>query len=345
MDIVIVGAGLTGAITSRCLAASGLVRSVKLLEKNATAGGRARTVHGVEVGLQYVTRQPDPTGASRFLHEALHAELQEEGLLQSIPPSQILGVPPQFADRHTTGSHLVCHAGMQSVVAYLTSNPKISVTTNTTATTMDAHYVTHINAAGETTRSPYDFVVLTVPIPHMKELGGLFAPLYEKLAKRAAYSSRYVWSADVALEEGSWGAKHTASYFPEGAIRYICIDSKKRRYDVGEGVRVMVHTSVPFAEAVVAKGLSPEEVTATLSDEVVQKLRCTLLTPPHLLYLDVSQAIPPQCDTTGVSFVADSSAPLLATGDAFAMTPNFDGCIDAGQKAAAHILSSASSKM
>ena len=341
-DLLVVGSGITGALTAALLSRAVPGLSLTVWDKARGAGGRMSThrdpghaaLH-VDMGAQYISKfrpKPSESAAYRMLKEDTYAELLAGRLLQPFCGA----IEGERSDpQNPIEGNYVAPKGMCSIAAYFLSQSRASVA-----------YLQHlkkIDARGnraycETTSgvgADFDAVVLTMPVPQILTLQGDVLQQLGACARTnleaVTYSSRYalglVFNTDTqSRPKYEWSAK----YIDHPIIRFVCWDSSKRGCYSDEtgtehqGETLLVHTSVPFAvEHLEMDKPRIEALIRAMLAEVLPDLPQPQHT--HLVCWRYSQVHAPYVDCPGV--VELCREPLvLATGDGFVRS-NFEGCL------------------
>lgn len=353
-ELLIVGAGLTGALTAAFLARSRPEIAATVWEKSRGTGGRMSTRRSaaepalrVDMGAQYISRfKPRPqqpkSSESEKLKEDVYSRLIADGII----------VPFSGTIKGERAESVLCNyvapEGLNNIVKYfLASSSAVThfehqMVRAAYGERQDANKVWCSTTSG--TRIAADCLVLTMPTPQILKLeGNLLSPTGPDTRANlegVRYSSRYALGlfycdADDALLQlahGSWSAK----YFDDPIIRYASWDARKRASRT-RGQALLIHTSVPF-------GIEHSETDKATVQALILKSLNELIPglPPHsdshLVRWKYSQVSRPYPGTPG--YVVLSERPLVvATGDAFSGS-NFEGCLQAAQATAKLIASS-----
>ena len=227
--VLVVGAGLTGAIAARRLLASHAVH-VELWDSAAAVGGRMRnevlTTDGhhllTDSGAQYITMAE---GVAEIpAHSELYAGLRGAGLLTAMK-GRIQGGRAADGD----GTNFVCRGGFTSMVSWLletataSERPPVSLGRSVESLDLvrtDGAARWRANYAGAS--AEYDAVVLTPPAPELLPLlgGGDGAAWLDATAEGALrpaleglqFSSRYALRCETQLQPISSLQNYYPSY-------------------------------------------------------------------------------------------------------------------------------------
>ena len=152
IDIVVIGAGMSGIACARVLRAAGL--PVRLIDKGRGVGGRMATrrvtVHGNGItfdhGAQYLDQSPDAANITALGHEAVAEWHLAEGT------SRIVGVP-----------------GMAALPKVLAQDLDVTLNTRVVTVKECANVYEIETDAGKTTAS---HIIITVPAPQLTPILG-----------------------------------------------------------------------------------------------------------------------------------------------------------------------------
>jgi len=340
--VLVIGGGLTSAVTTAMLAEKLAQGSVHVLDKARGAGGRMSTSRSpgnpqckVDLGAQYVSAAP----IHQCKHQDVYAELLASGVLLPLDTQDI----PGFRKGEEGTKHYYTPDGMSSLVKHFFKRSGVDVEFGQRITDISK------SACGKMwtiktekgLQVDYEAVVVTMPVPQVLELKGDIntiirqdSQLHDNL-KGVDYSARFALGLffDVPVDLGvDW----TTSYISNHPIfRYVAIDNLKRG-DVNGPTSVIAHTSVPF-------GIKNIEVTPdAMKDKLVAALAELYPDWPEPAnvkclkwrYSQVSKSYP---GSPG-NVVLNQDPPLLLAGDGFAATSNFDGCVASAISAANFII-------
>lgn len=343
--LLVVGAGLTGSMTTALLNKAALPLPLTVWDKARGVGGRMIThrdpsnpnLH-VDMGAQYISKTREGQGDQEWedLRESLYKELLSNKILSRFC-GPIEGIQQRFTE--SVVQNYVCPEGTNGIVKHFLSQSGAEVAfqhhITEVSTEVDGSTRTHKQRVRCTTSSNktqvFDGVVLTLPVPQLLSLkgdivGSISADTHSKLSS-VKYSSRY--AVGLFFKEHistSWSAK----YLDDSIVRYASWDTAKRDCTL-YGSSLALHSTVPFG----IKRL--EDNKEEVKDEIIQ--RATELIPglpqpahSHVIrwkYSQVSAVYPgsPGC-------VVLSHDPLVvATGDGFSGS-NFESCMRAAQATA-----------
>ena len=344
-DLLIVGAGVTGALTASFLAKALPNLSLTVWEKSRGVGGRMSThrqptnpsLH-VDMGAQYISRFQclhEKESAFSSAKADAYSELLSNRVLQPLRGA-IDG--EKLNPDNPVEANYVAAKGLNSVVKHFLLLSKTTVAFQ--------HHLKGISIRGsqlhcETSSGSdalFDGVLLTMPVPQILGLQGSLMesvdPTIRARLEAVTYSSRYalglVFSEHTdTLPRCEWSVK----YVSHPVIRFVSWDSSKRTTEdgVGNGQTLLVHTSVLFAkEHLEIDNDRVRELIQTALKEVLPNLpspqHC------HLIRWRYSQVRTPYEGRPG--FVVLSQRPLVvATGDGF-VGSNFEHCFLAAYRTA-----------
>eukprot|EP00927_Polykrikos_kofoidii_P024381 TRINITY_DN22187_c0_g1_i1.p1 TRINITY_DN22187_c0_g1~~TRINITY_DN22187_c0_g1_i1.p1 ORF type:complete len:433 (-),score=67.67 TRINITY_DN22187_c0_g1_i1:102-1373(-) len=278
--------------------------------------------------------------------------------------------PSPAADGVGPLRHYAAPQGLQSIVEhFLAADVAYEANVEEVSVTGDGAVQTRLaGATGSVEVAPKSVVVFTQPVPQV--LGSSKFPVKGNFLEQAnetvvnglrqvQYSSRY--AAAFFFEEGSleWPYSWTAHYFQSGDVRYVAFDSQKRGADGESASSVVVHSAVPLgieflddaepfaapAERLrrdVAQKL-PEIAWDKASDVKVHKWRysqvykafCGVSPSPSWTWDASAEVIAPAPGF--VTLFETRQALGLLSGDAFAPSSNFEGCIFSAKQTASAI--------
>ncbi|XP_077999515.1 renalase-like [Glandiceps talaboti] len=344
--VLIIGAGLTGAVTASLLRRElqGKIQIV-ILDKGRGAGGRMSTSrcpgnpqNSVDLGAQYITQ----TSSYASKHASFYEELLSKNVIRPFK-GRIEG-EKQSQDKTT---NFVTPQGISSVVKYFLSQADADVHFNQRVTKIDETEKdgqTYLTAdvdcdAGENVTNGllYDAVVITMPVPQAMALDGIVKQTFDEssdkksLLEEVIYSSRYalgLFYGPAAAINQPWAAKYE---YTNPCIRWISLDTKKRGVDSKNiGASVAVHTSVPFSLERLES--DKDEVQSMVMDqlkEVVPNLPEPInIKCQRWRYSQVFKGVKGQ---PGAMVVKETpSYTVIMGGDAFTHS-NFDGCISSAE--------------
>lgn len=329
--LLVIGGGLTGCVTAYLLDQQSSY-NVFMWDKARGLGGRMSTrryTEGksqVDLGAQYITATPEYYAS----HGTFYESLQEAGVLVPLN-ARIDGMreaPPGT-------QNFVAPGGMSTIVKHFFNSSKATIAKSRRVVQMDEKdgLVTVISEDGH--QETFDKVVITIPVPQLLDLKGnvvanLLATMRTNL-EQVQYSARYAmalfYPADTALNI-PWACK----YIKDSDVVYISLDQNKRSAQ-GEGLAVMVHTTVPFGLAHIDK--DKKDIMPLIMPQISREIP-DLPEPDHIhiqkwRYSQVHKAYP------GAPGAIALTGSVVSTGDAFSHS-NMDGCIAAASKACQLIL-------
>ncbi|CAI9743371.1 renalase-like isoform X1 [Octopus vulgaris] len=341
--VLIVGAGLSGALTAALLRKELSHVHISVWEKARGAGGRMSTSRSdknancsVDMGAQYIS-----TSAERQQkYSQIYNELFSTGLLQPFK-GLIEGESP--------GGHslqnFVCPKGFSALVKhFLSSAAPVDVKFESRVVSITKNPTTTSNQLVVSTESghqdTFDAVILTVPVPQLFLLEGDIPKILnsnktlKEQLESVSYSSRFclgIYYPPGTTLNLPWTAKYIDGH---PCLRYICVDTQKRADPQG-GQSIVVHSSVPWGVEHVEE--SKDDVKPIMLD-YVRGLLPNLPDPEFVKghkwrYSQVRTPFPgsPGC----VQLSTDPS--LLVGGDGFSYS-KFEGCIDSANSLVAAVL-------
>jgi renalase len=359
-QVLVVGAGLTGATLSHYLSRSAISSRLHLTfwEKTLSPGGRFSTVRPQQAGLailddgaQYITR-----GAGRDPDAELYGDLLANGIIQPYT-----GAVAGARDTHATQEHYVCRDGMSAVARHLLGGASVEYGRGAAEFGIEDGRWRVCDDEGRS--ASFDAVVLTLPTPQLLELRGApllqrLSPHREALARAASrYSTRFAacaWFDEAAWSELRalpWASKYVRSgEAGTESLVYLSVEPRKREADEAHvGPAVLLHTSVPFGIAHADD--APDDVLEIMLRDL-SKVVPGLPTPvkTHIRQWKYSQVPPPETAMKGETGVIPAGmdgamalsgesgeAPCIVAGDAF-VGSNFDNVAWSGRVACDKLL-------
>ena len=352
VKILVVGGGLTSAITTSLLAKSSKCANIELCvwDKARGCGGRMSTSRLTskstsnclaDLGAQYITATPEYARS----HSNFYDDLKSNRLL--VP----LNLPIEGKNSNSVGTiDYICPHGSSSLVKHFFHKASVQVKFGNTVSKLehDTKQWTVFTNSGQS--ECFDAVILTMPVPQILELlsnspdisSGKNNPDVGMLTSRlksVRYSSRYALGLMYAYDNENELLKNTvklengacAKYiYGDSVFRYVSLDSYKRSNVLNSAngdvapMSVVFHTSVPFG--IEHLETNPDEVQLLLLNRVKELFPCwpkpTAVKCQKWRYSQVHTAYAgePGC----LELV--KTPLLLAGGDAFTHS-NFDGCI------------------
>jgi len=344
MELLVVGAGITGSLTAALLArrCQELAVGLTVWDKARGAGGRMSThrlpadpsMH-VDMGAQYISR-------FQRTEENLEYQKQKDEIYAELISNEILtpfcGKIDGELESHADISKFVAPKGLSNIAKYFLSQSSATTQFQQQLIKAELNHHDHRHKILCTTASQlqanFDAMVLTVPVPQMLALqGNLIGSIDPEIITKLSsvkYSSRFAlglfYDEAAAVPSCSWSGK----YIDHPVIRYASWDTAKRATG-SKGKTLLLHTSVPFG---IKHFNSTNSEVQELIEQTLKELIPGLPLSCHsyLLrwrYSQVSQPYPgyPGC-------VVLSHNPLvIATGDAFSES-SFDGCLYAANTTA-----------
>lgn len=324
MKVLIVGGGVTSALTGLCIRKMLPNCNLSMWDKARGAGGRMTTNRcnlnarcTADIGAQYITTTEDFIKSNGDIYD----DLLSEGIIQPLK-CKIIGMKPQG-----NNINYVVPEGTGSLVKYFFNRANLNET-------KFSHHVSSINKeqnkwivetnTGE--KEDFDLVILTIPVPQLFLLrGNLMHDVSSETVnnlKTVNYSSRFVLVLYffTKLDE-NWGAKYLDN---DPVFRYVAIDNIKRNHESDDNFSVVFHTTVKFGQ---------DHVDETLSD--IEKV---LLAEARNLFPDWPQPTSTKCHKWRYSQVTNAypgtpgcliishTPPLVIGGDGF-VGSTFDNCV------------------
>ncbi|XP_037782200.1 renalase-like isoform X1 [Penaeus monodon] len=337
--VLLVGGGLTSALTGAILRRELPHVELVLWDKSRGAGGRmatSRSPHDkectVDLGAQYISATPEYAK----LHTTYYEELINAGVLAPLT-TKVVGM--KVTDEGT--KHYVTPSGVSSIVKHFMKEADIDA--------KFGHHVSSIETNGDKWNvktqqgedDNFDAVVLTMPVPQLFGLTGSVKELLEKDEKVRSnllavdYSSRYALGlfyekgTTISLKDSEASAQYVTN---DPVIRFVAIDNQKRGAE-GNAPSVVIHTSVPFGKAHVEK--TPEQVQPMLVKRVQEMFpewpEPNFIKCQKWRFSQVSSAYP---GLPGCVMLSDG---LVVGGDGFTHS-NMDGCIESAKAIAAAVV-------
>ncbi len=332
MDLLVVGGGLTGALTASLLKKSTKALTISIWEKAKGAGGRMTTRRNpndpssfVDMGAQYFSRNKLTGESEEFesLRNSLYDELISQNILipyqgvidgEKTNPSILNYVAPKGANSIT--KHFLEKSEATVMFNRRFSNAKFEVS--------DPKVKKIVCGCHGEPPSLYDGLILTLPVPQLLQLqGDVFESMDEDIHSNLSsvkYSSRYAIGLfyDECVDT-AWSSK----YINDPNIAFASWNTAKRG-DVSSRGTLSVHSTQSFGRDHME---DDREVVKALMIEHTNRMFPGLPTPTYsyLLpwrYSQVTQAYPgePGC-------VVLSHDPLVvATGDGF-IGSNYESCV------------------
>ncbi|CAL4124388.1 unnamed protein product, partial [Meganyctiphanes norvegica] len=336
--VLLVGGGLTAALTGALLRSKLPSLELVLWDKARGAGGRMSTSRSqgdpnckVDLGCQYISVVPQ--------YEQIHGHIFEELLGAGILKQMSCRVGGMKAMEEGT-KHYVAPGGVSSIVKHFIAQAKLNPQFGKHITRVDRKDNQWCVETQSGEKDIFDVVVLTMPVPQILGLSGTVAKsINENKSLRhnleeVKYSSRY--ALGLFFDSGTHLSLKTdvdAQYITGDSImRFVAIDNQKRGSN-DDPPSVVFHTSVPFGIGHVDK--TPQEVEPILVNRVKEmfpewpqplSVKCQ-----KWKFSQVSSAF------TGVPGCIKIAEGLLAGGDGFTHS-NMDGCIESANSIANVVL-------
>ncbi|XP_052833789.1 renalase [Octopus bimaculoides] len=346
--VLIVGAGISGALTAALLRKELSHVHISVWEKARGAGMYIRfhlpVVRGDDILQKYVFECVEYVTfvflISEFEEKQIYNELFSTGLLQPFK-GLIEGESPAG---HSL-QNFVCPKGFSALVKhFLSSAAPVDVKFESRVVSITKHPATTTDQLVVSTESghqdTFDAVILTVPVPQLFLLEGDIPKMLDsnktlkEQLESVSYSSRFclgIYYPPGTTLNLPWTAKYIDGH---PCLRYICVDTQKRA-DPQSGQSVVVHSSVPWGVEHVEE--SKDDVKPIMLD-YVRGLLPNLPDPEFVKghKWRYSQARTPFPGSPGcVQLSKDPS--LLVGGDGFSYS-KFEGCIDSANALVAAVL-------
>jgi len=330
--VLLVGGGLTSALTAYMLAEKAPHLEVAVWDKARGAGGRMATSRSpanngssVDLGAQYISATPH----FQCKHGEIYSELVRDGVLVPMDMNMVEGMhAPRQGEEGT--KHYVVPDGMSNIVKYFFKRSGFNIQFNkriSEVTESGSQWLVKTECG---TEDLFDQVLLTIPVPQLLSLdGGIKSIIQEQpeiLAnlESVSYSTRFVlgmfFNQQVNLGV-NWASKYITK---DPVIRFVSVDNVKRgKPDLPTSV--LLHSTVPFGLQNIKE---THEAMAPKLLEAVKKLYPAWPEPENLKSLKwlYSQVHKPYPGTPG-SLQLKEGPLLVAGGDAFTSS-NFDGCVE-----------------
>jgi len=338
--ILVVGGGITSAVTTYHLADKLTKCNICVWDKARGAGGRMATSRSsgnpqckVDLGAQYISCEPQNQVANKDIYD----ELISAELLKDLNPQEIAG----FRHGDDGSKHYVTPQGMSSLVKHFFKRSGVSVDFGKSVTDISLAEKKVEVTTQEGKKEAFDGIILTLPIPQVLGLKGDIEKMILNNAtilhnlKSVEYSTRFALGLfyDASVDLGvDWTAKYISGH---NIYRYVAIDNKKRG-DLTAPTSVVAHTSVPF-------GIQNIEATPdSMKDMLVKSLLELFPTWPHpasvkCLKWKFSQVSRPY-PSTDCHLVLNQDPLIILAGDAFTKS-GLDGCALSAKAAANSFLS------
>jgi len=347
--ILVVGGGLTSAITASLLAKSSLASNLQLSvwDKARGCGGRMSTSRitlksnascTADLGAQYITATPEYAQQ----HGQYYEELKQNGILDP------LKLPIEGMKPSAEGTiDYVCPSGTSSIVKHFFKKSGIDVSFLQRVSKIEKCDTKQWLVSTDSGSDHFDVVILTMPVPQILDL--LADSAYDKSNNQSIisnlesvrYSARYAlglfYDSEIAanhFEKFKMENGACAKYIGNDSIfRYMSLDSYKRsnkkEADVCVPLSVVFHTSVPFGIQHIEN--TPDEVKPLLLDRIKELF--PQWPEPSAIKCQkwkFSQVSTPYSGKPGCIKLSEKPL-LLAGGDAFSHS-NFDGCITSAEE-------------
>jgi len=327
--VLLVGGGLTSALTASMLAEKAPHLELAVWDKARGAGGRMSTSRSpsngkctVDMGAQYISATP----TFQCSHQDVYQELVANGVLVPMKTELIEGMhAPKQGEEGT--KHYVVPDGMSNLVKYFFKKSGVDVQFNRRISEVTESGRQWIVKSECGLSDVFDIVLLTLPVPQLLALQGSIPQILsedqETLSnlKQVSYSTRFVLGLFF-NKKVDLGIKWASNYISKDpVIRFVSVDNIKRgRPDLPTSV--LVHSTVPFGLQNIKS--SPEEIKPIFLS-AVKKMFPEWPEPEDVkslkwLYSQIHTSYP------GTSGSLQLKPGLIVGGDAFTAS-NFDGCV------------------
>jgi len=330
--VLLVGGGITSALTASMLAETAPHLEVAIWDKARGAGGRMSTSRSpsnskctVDLGAQYISATP----YYQCNHGELYNELENNNVLVPMDMNMVKGMhAPRQGEEGT--KHYVAPGGVSHIVKYFFKKSGVDVQFGkkiSEVTESGSKWLVKTECGAE---DLFDMVLMTLPVPQLLALNGGIKTLIDQnpdvLAnlQSVSYSTRFVLGmffnnkVDLGV---NWASNYISS---DPVIRFLSVDNVKRGLPA-HPTSVLMHSTVPFGIKNIKA--TPEEMKPKLL-AAVQKMFPEWPEPEDLKSLKwlYSQVHHPYPGNPG-SLELKSTPLLVAGGDAFTAS-NFDGCVE-----------------
>jgi len=333
--VLLVGGGLTSALTASMLAEKVPHLEVAIWDKARGAGGRMSTSRSpkngnctVDLGAQYISATPH----FQCNHGEIYTELVTNGVLVPMDTDMVKGMhAPRQGEEGS--KHYVAPNGASSIVKYFFKKSGVDVQFNKRISEVSESGSKWLVKTECGAQDLFDMVLLTLPVPQLLALNGGVKTLINENPElltnlqKVSYSTRFVLGmffnrkVDLGVQ---WASNYISN---DPVIRFVSVDNVKRGLP-DLPTSVVVHTTVPFGIQNIKA--TPEEMKPTLLAAVSQMFP-EWPEPEDVKSLKwlYSQVHHPYPGTPG-SLELNKTPLLLAGGDAFTSS-NFDGCVDSAK--------------
>ncbi|KAK2169433.1 hypothetical protein LSH36_10g12015 [Paralvinella palmiformis] len=338
-NILIVGAGLTGAVTAALIkkhlpgSCQLTVRST-VWEKTDAIGGRMTTIQNpldprctVDLGAQYISTEPKNFNANNSIYE----ELLNNGLLKPLN-GQIEGdrIWPEGTQ------HFVSPHGIYSVIEYYLKKAEARLEMKHHLKEIHQENSHYVVKTSDGTIKAFDGVILTMPVPDILQLEGIIPKILDQRPdvrerlKAVQYSSRFamgLYYKPGTIIDVPWVAKY---FHSDPVIVFIAADSKKREQeDKDIGPSLLVHASVQFTLKHIHEDVDQvctEHILPRVHELLPQLPKSTFITN-HLW--QVSQVYKGYEGKPGMLILQDK--PLLMCGGDTFTDSQFNRCLESAE--------------
>jgi len=330
--VLLVGGGLTSALTASLLTERLPHLEVAVWDKARGAGGRMSTARSptnskcsVDMGAQYISATPN----FQCSHGDIYRELVENGVLVPMDMELVKGVhAPKQGEEGT--KHYVAPDGASTIVKYFFRKSGVHVQFNRRISEVSLDDLKWRVKTECGIEDVFDIVLLTLPVPQLLSLNGGIKTLINENPevltnlRKVNYSTRFVLgmffnrNVDLGVQ---WASHYVAN---DPVIRFVSVDNVKRGLP-DNPTSVLVHSTVPFGLQNIEA--TPEEIKPALVS-AVRGMFPQWPEPADVKSLKwlYSQVHTPYKGTPG-SLVLYTSPLLVVGGDGFTDS-KFDGCVE-----------------
>lgn len=252
LKVLLVGTGITSAVTGMCLRKSLSEVSLVIWDKAKGIGGRMSTSRSsfdqnciADLGAQYITTT-DEIIKERF---EIYEPLLREGILEPMN-CKIVGMKSP----KNNVKNFIALRGSSSIVKHCIELANINEI-------CFEHHINSISKQGnkwlvKTTsgvEGEFDIVILTMPVPQILQLKGSIAEILQSKPNMldelssVVYNSRYalgLFYNDGVGPDVDWDAQY---FVDDPILRYVAIDNQKRQIK-SKVCSVVIHTTKEYGE-------------------------------------------------------------------------------------------------
>ena len=334
--VLLVGGGITSALTASILHESLPNLCLTVWDKARGAGGRMSTSRSasnphntVDLGAQYISATPHYFTK----HQDIYKSMIGEGVFVPANVSLIEGMREERLAEGERTQHFVVPEGMSSLVKHVFAQSGAEMHFGRRISEINQQNTKWLVKTECGLEDLFDMVVLTMPAPQILALNGDVRNLINQTPSiktglgDVSYSTRFVlgmfYEDQVNLGVG-WACKYISDH---PIIRFISIDNIKRT-KMDSATSVLIHSTVQFGLENIDK--SHEEMKPVIVEAVKEMFPswpgASEFKSLKWLYSQVHKGYP---GAPG-AVVLNSSPLLVMGGDAFSQS-NFDGCIESAK--------------